>query len=247
MKKLIALTLALALCLGLGVTALAEDKTITQEDASGTTDVQLNLLNGTGTDNTYVVTIPATVSVPIWDWDTEEWVDGEEEAELVVSATAVKVLSGRCLEVFVSSANDYYLVNTLDSESQIAYYVYVDSGIRDADMDDDDEPEISYDEISGHTDMQSLPQGAQSLLSASGDDDDDASGDDDASYCVLTVFGQGWYGEAASGNESLWISTDVEEVNGATAPGKHSDTLTFTCKIENAGSAESAIRDADMA
>ena len=107
MKKLIALTLALVLCLGLGVTALA-DTSITQDDGTGSTQVKYDVSNNGGTDNTYIVTIPAAVAV-----DAESLT-----GTITVAASDVKALSGYNLIVTVTSANSFTLKN---EESSIAY------------------------------------------------------------------------------------------------------------------------------
>ena len=205
MKKLIALTLALVMCLSLGITALA-DTSITQETENGTgsTEVKYDVSNGGSSDNTYIVTIPASVSVLVSD-------EHDDDAQLVVSASDVKLLCCYNLEVYVSSANDYYLVQE-DSDSSIPYYVYI---MRDGGMGDDD---AIYSEISGHTGERLLSRAAD--VSSGG-------------ARVLTVYGEGWVGEGTSCSETLYLSTTDDDINGATAAGKHADTLTFSCSLVN--------------
>ena len=109
MKKLISLTLALLLCLSLGSFALADNEiTLSNTSTSGTTEVSYTLTE----NNTYTVTIPATVSLTIAQ-DAEN-----ATGTLAVTASDVKIISGKALQVKAASTNSYKLKS---NSSEIAY------------------------------------------------------------------------------------------------------------------------------
>ena len=208
MKKLIALTLALALCLGLGVTALAEDTTLTQDSASGSTEINYSVTNGaTGGDTaSWVVTIPATVTVPT---------DVSTGAGLTVAITQLYMPTNQALHVTITSANSYCL--TTESGSSVAYYIYKNYGT-------DEQTELSSHDSDESQPMLQASGLAKSLEKlSSGYKINRAAG-------FLRVYGQGWL-TAAEGSCALYLTTTVDDLNSATASGLHTDTLTFTCSI----------------
>lgn len=103
MKKTLSLILALVMMLSLCTAAFADDNTINQgtTDNSGTTEVVYNLSNGTaGNNDSYIVTIPANVTVGL----------DNNAATLTVAATEVRVLNGKHLDVTLENSDGFFLI-----------------------------------------------------------------------------------------------------------------------------------------